>query len=342
MRALFLGLGGIGQRHLRNLKSLVPGAKIAAVRHRGRRFEIGNDLKADAAVDIMTKYAIKELPDSAAAPEWKPDIAVIATPSALHAEHAQPLIEANIPVLIEKPATADYGSFEALRRAAEKSRAPVMIGCHLRFHPCVRTLKTWLDANRVGRVQSIEVAVHSFMPGWHDYEKPDAFYAGVKALGGGAVLTEIHELDLLCWFFGPAVVVAATGGRLGPYDLDVEDTAAALLTFGIAGRRVPATVTLSFVQKPPLRRFAINGELGRIVMDIPGLSVRLEGEEQDEFRLPTGFDRNTVFVDEMREFLDCARSGREPLTSLAGIRDGQLAALTILDHLAQKPENTAS
>ncbi len=342
MRALFLGLGGVGQRHLRNLGTLIPEADLAAVRGRGRRFEIGNNLKADTDTDIVAKYRISELPDLDAALDWSPDIAIVATPSALHAAHACPLIDAGVPVLIEKPVTADRASFDAVCRAGAAQRAPTMVGYQLRFHPCVRTFKEWLDAGRIGQLQSIEVAVHSFMPAWHDYEKPNAFYAGVKALGGGVVLTEIHEIDLLCWFFGPATVVAATGGRLGRYDLDVEDTVAAVATFNVSGRAVPAAVTLSFVQTPPTRRFVANGERGRIVMNLPALSVRLEGEEQDEFHLPSGFDRNSVFLDEMREFLDCARTGREPLTSLANIRDGHLAALAILDVMTQNPSNMAS
>lgn len=342
MRALFLGLGGVGQRHLRNLKTLVPAAAIGAVRSRGRTFEIDNDLKADTGADIVAKYKIAELPDLAAALAWKPDVAVVATPSALHAAHACPLIEAGIPVLIEKPVAIDRASFENLCRAAAAKRAAVMVGYHLRFHPCVRTLKAWLDADRIGRVQSVEIIVHSFMPAWHAYEKPNAFYAGVRALGGGVVLTESHEIDLLCWLFGPATPVAATGGRLGPYDIDVEDTAAALMTLDIAGRRVPVTLSLSFVQRPPLRRFAVNGERGRIVMDLPGLVVRLEGDGQDAFHLPDGFDRNTVFIDEMREFLDCARTGREPPTSLAAVRDGHMAALGILDELAGNTERLTS
>lgn len=342
MRALFLGLGGVGQRHLRNLRTLIPEADVAAVRGRGRRFEIGNDLKADTDTDIVAKYRISEFPDLDAALDWKPDIAIVATPSALHAAHACPLIDAGVPVLIEKPVTADRASFDAVCRACAAKRAPMMVGYQLRFHPCVRTFKEWLDAGRIGRIQSIEVAVHSFMPAWHDYEKPNAFYAGVKALGGGVVLTEIHEIDLLCWFFGSATVVAATGGRLGRYDLDVEDTVAAVATFNVSGRAVPAAITLSFVQTPPTRRFVANGERGRIVMDLPALSVHLEGEGQDEFRLPSGFDRNSVFLDEMREFLDCVRTGREPLTSLANVRDGHLAALAILDAVTQKPSSRVS
>jgi predicted dehydrogenase len=321
---------------------LAPGAKVAAVRSRGRRFEIGNDLRADPGIDIVAKYEISELPDMAAALAWEPDAAIVATPSALHAAHARPLIEAGIPVLIEKPVTTDQASFESLCRAVALKSTPVMVGYHLRFHPCIRTLKAWLDAERSGRVQSIEVAVHSFMPAWHDYEKPNAFYAGVKALGGGVVLTECHEIDLLGWLFGRARVLAAAGGQLGAYDLDVEDTIAALLTFDLAGRRVPAALTLSFVQNPPLRRFAVNGERGRIVMDLLGLSVHLDGDERDEFRLPAGFDRNSIFLEEMREFIDCVRTRREPSTSLTEIRDGHMATLAILEKLARTPQRPAS
>ncbi len=40
MKVLFLGLGGVGQRYLRNLIQLMPDIEIAAVRHRKQLFEI--------------------------------------------------------------------------------------------------------------------------------------------------------------------------------------------------------------------------------------------------------------------------------------------------------------
>lgn len=52
VKVLFLGLGSVGQRHLRNLRQLRPGAGIAAVRHDDRWFEITPDLAADRSVDM--------------------------------------------------------------------------------------------------------------------------------------------------------------------------------------------------------------------------------------------------------------------------------------------------
>ena len=56
MKALFIGLGGVGQRHLRILKKLYPNIQIGAVRKRGNTFEISDDLKIDKNVNIIKKY----------------------------------------------------------------------------------------------------------------------------------------------------------------------------------------------------------------------------------------------------------------------------------------------
>jgi len=58
MKVLFFGLGGIGQRHLRNLRKIQPDIQIAAFRNKGRTFEIGNDLLPDYNSDIVSKYNI--------------------------------------------------------------------------------------------------------------------------------------------------------------------------------------------------------------------------------------------------------------------------------------------
>jgi predicted dehydrogenase len=328
MRALFLGLGGVGQRHLRNLRALAPDAAVAAVRRQGRSFEIRNDLSVDDSADVMAKYQVEALPDLAAACAWKPDLAIVSTPSALHVEHCLALIAAGIPVMVEKPAAVEAEGYDRLVAAAT---APVMVACQMRFNPLVRRFKDLLDQGRVGTVHSVEVTVHSYMPSWHGYERPDQFYAGRADLGGGVVMTEIHELDLLGWLIGPATTVKAVGGRLGAAEIDVEDTVAAALMLDHRGRAVPAAVSLSFVQQPPARRFVVNGSLGRMTMEVPKLRLTVEdaaGRAEVE-QLPD-FDRNELFIAELRHFLDCIAEGSPPLTSLDSCRAGQMMAVEML------------
>jgi predicted dehydrogenase len=335
MKALFIGLGGVGQRHLRNLKALRPDAEVCAVRHGGRTFEIGDDLKADFNTDIVAKYGITELRSMDEAIAFKPDVAFVANPSSEHVNTCLRLIEAGIPTFVEKPAAIDRDGLAALLDSTAKHHSLLMVGYQLRFHPCVKHLKIALDQQRVGAIQSVEVAVHSHMPSWHSYETPDAFYAGVKILGGGVVLTEIHEIDLLCWLFGPAASVMAFQGAPSDLALDVEETVGAIMTHGRDGRTFPTTLMMSFMQRPPARRFAVNGEAGRIVMEIPRLRVTIEstdGHTDDLFNDPE-FDRASIFLEELAHFLDCAETRTEPLTSLARIADGQRTALAILESL---------
>ena len=51
-RALFIGLGGAGQRHLSILKELQPNIQLAAVRKRGRTFEIRDNMRSDKSVNL--------------------------------------------------------------------------------------------------------------------------------------------------------------------------------------------------------------------------------------------------------------------------------------------------
>src|SRR5262249_46234539 len=150
-------------------------------------------------------------------------------PSSRHVDICRPLVEAGIPVFVEKPAATSRESFDALAASAKSSGSPVMVGYHLRFHPSVKCLHRVMAGRRVGAVQSVEVAVHSHMPSWHGYEAPNTFYAGIKELGGGVVLTEIHEIDLLCWLFGAPESVMGFKADATRSDLDVEETVGAVM-----------------------------------------------------------------------------------------------------------------
>ena len=236
-------------------------------------------------------------------------------------------------IFVEKPLACNEAELDNLMRLQDTLLIPVMVGYQLRFHPCVKRLKVLLDENALGPIQSVEVAVHSYMPSWHSYENPLKFYASIKELGGGVVFTEIHEIDLLSWFFGIPKRVMAFGGTLGASPIDVEDTMGVLLEYEEKGRFFPATLLLSFVQRPPSRRLVINGREGRIILEIPKLKLTFEGingEIKEELRLDSNFNRNSLFLDELKHFFSCLELGQEPLTSLSNIAAGQKTALAIL------------
>ena len=57
-------------------------------------------------------------------------------------------------------------------------------------------------------------------------------YASRPDLGGGVILSQIHEMDLIYWLFGLPERVFALGGQLSRLEIEVEDTASTLLQCG--------------------------------------------------------------------------------------------------------------
>jgi predicted dehydrogenase len=331
VKVLFIGLGGIGQRHLRILKKLYPDSEIAAVRSRGRTFEIGDNLMPDNNVDLVEKYNIHTFTSISEAKEFSPDFAIVANPTSMHISTAEELVKNKIPVLIEKPVSNTTEGLENLLALSHENETPVMIGYMMRFHPCAIQLKSYIDDNALGNIYSAIVTVNSYMPSWHQYEGYNKFYAGQKKLGGGVVLTEIHEIDLLHWLFGAPDKIYAVGGKLSNLDLDVEDTVSVLMEQKINDRLFPVNINMSFVQKAPIRKMLILGEYGSLDWDISNNILRLDDYENNihkEHNFPE-FERNDMFSDQMKNFIGSLQNGVIPLSALENVIGGHMTALSI-------------
>lgn len=335
MNVLFFGLGGVGQRHLRNLLKIVPQARIGAVRKQGRSFEIGDDLKPNENIDIVAQYKIEVFASLAQAKAFRPDFAIVANPTSEHASTALELVSSGIPVFLEKPISDRIDNVGELLRLSRQKNVPVMVGYMMRFHPCAAKIKEMLQDHRIGKIYSVILIVNSYMPAWHSYEPYNGFYAGQKALGGGVVLTEIHEVDLLNWYFGNPQRLWAVGGKLSGLDIDVEDTVSVLLEQESQGAKFPVNINMSFVQKAPLRKMLIQGEKGRIEWDIAASQIVVEdkSDNKQEVYDHSQLQRNDLFVAEIKHFIKCLKENSEPLTSLDKVIGGHLTALAIRDSL---------
>ena len=146
-------------------------------------------------------------------------------------------------------------------------------------------------------------------------------YASRAQLGGGVVLSQIHELDYVYWLFGMPTRVFAIGGHLTRLDVDVEDTASILLECLVDGRAIPVHVHQDFIQRPPSRTCEVIGDDGKIHVDLRQNTVTVfdgEGNTTESSAFPE-LQRNQLFLEEMRHFLACLE-GRE--TPGVSVRDG--------------------
>ncbi len=328
MKFLVIGLGGIGQRHVRNLRARFgTGCEIIAYRVRRDSPILTDSLKVDSLDGLEQRYGIRSFDSLDAALEQRPVAALICNPTSLHMPVALAAAEAGCHLLIEKPVSHSLDQIENLSDIVSRNSLVCMVAYQLRFHPCMRAAKQVLDDGSIGRPLSCRAVVGEYLPGWHTYEDYRAMYASKRALGGGVVITQIHELDLMFWLFGRPKRVMSMGGHLSDLEIDVEDVASTLLSYD----GMVAHLQQDYLQQPAARQFEIVGQRGKLQVDLIALTVQLfgaAGEVRDSVSFPL-FQRNSMFQQELDCFIEAIRDGGNVPVDLADGRQSLEMALAI-------------
>jgi len=306
MRSLIAGLGSIGRRHLRNLTAL--GQKDILLYRSGRSTLRDEELAA---------FPVEHDLESALA--HNPQAVIISNPTALHLDVAIPAAEAGCDLFVEKPISHNMDRLHDLEKALIYGGGNVLVGFQFRFHPGLRRIKNILEENRIGKVLFVRCHWGEYLPGWHPQEDYRQGYSARRDLGGGVVLTLCHPIDYLRWFLGEVNQVFAFTGKMSDLEIDVNDYAETLLKMKCGAL---VSLHLDYVQQPPQHFLEITGTDGMIKWDnsdgIVHLYLNSLGQWQ-RFTLDPGFERNSMFFEEIRHFMEVVE-GRSQ--SLCNLQDG--------------------
>jgi predicted dehydrogenase len=324
VKALFAGLGSIGQRHARNLRTLL-GEDVELLAYRVRRSSpvINTDLTADPDGDVEAALGIRAFDDLEAALAERPETVFVTNPNSLHLDVAVPAARAGCHLFVEKPLADRLDGVDELARLVEEQGLVCLVAYQLRFHPAFRRLQALVGSGELGTILAARVQFGEYLPGWHPYEDYRLMHAARRDQGGGVLLAQIHDLDLAYALFGLPRRVFALGGRRSSLEVDVEDVASVLLDCD----PVAVHVQQDLVQRPPSRTYEVLGEQGTAVWDYHGGDLRVTtpgGEQRESFR---GLDRNELFLDELRHFLACVEGRERPLVGLSEGADSLRVAL---------------
>lgn len=314
---LIVSLGSIGRRHLRNMRKLRPNAQIGVLRLHSATVE--GELPEGADIQFSSLQA---------ALSFAPSAAIVAGPASTHLAVTNALVAARIPVLTEKPIADSITGVAELVSAAEGNDVPVMVGYNLRFLPSLQECRKLLIDGIIGDIRLVRAEVGQYLPDWRPDQPYRETVSAQKKLGGGALLELSHEIDYLYWIFGMPASVSARGGNFGALDIDVED--AVELCMEYENPAILVNIHLDFLQRSPTRVCKFIGQHGTLIWN--GMTDSI-----DVFRVETGQwsriatqapgDRNQMYVDELRHFLDGIQVSK-PIAS-----DGAqgLDVLTIVD-----------
>jgi len=313
MRVLIAGLGSIGRRHLRNLTTLGV-SQIMLLRSHHSTLPDDELLQLPVVTDVQSAL------------DYQLDAVIVSNPTALHLDVAIPAAERGIHLFLEKPISHSMQRVNALRRAVERGGGQVYVGFQFRFHPGLQQVKRLLDEGAIGKPLSAHAHWGEYLPSWHPWEDYRQGYSARPELGGGVILTLCHPFDYLRWLFGEVAALWAFAGHLSDLEIAVEDTAEIGLRFE---SDLLAGVHLDYVQRPPAHRLEIIGAGGSIHWDNASGAAHLfraSAGEWELFPAPPGFERNDLFLEQMRHFLAVVRNEAQPACTLEdGVRALELA-----------------
>jgi len=317
MKFLIAGLGSIGRRHMRNLIAL--GETDIVLLRTGKATLPGDELSGYPSETDLTQALTR----------YRPDAVIVSNPTAMHLDVAIAAAETGCALLLEKPLSHSTERMDQLQQAVKKSGSRVLVAFQFRFHPAFILAKRFISDGEIGRVISAHVHFGEYLPAWHPWEDYRRGYAARADMGGGVVATQCHSLDYLPWLVGRAESLWGFTGKVSDLEVDVEDTAKIGLRFegGALG-----SIHLDFNQQPPAHRLEVIGTKGSLRCDLSdgivhlyrASSVTAEGTAAgawETYPLAAGWERNVMFLEQMKHFVSMVRDGIEPGCTLEdGVR----------------------
>ncbi len=308
-----IGHGAIAERHRQNIKKLIPNAKVICLSSRGNILNedpIYSDLQV-ANIEDLIKYDIK--------------FVVVASPSSLHLEHSKPLIEAKIPILLEKPICSNLQDSKEIISLVNNNATPIAVAYCLRFMPSLNFVKDIISSNKIGPVHSVNIVSGQFLPNWRPTKNyKDSVSANIN-LGGGVLLELSHEIDYIRFLFGDLNLQFASLRNSKTLSLDVEEIAD--LTFSNSTNTI-FNMHLDFLQDPPERSVRIYGEKGKLNWNLLDNTVHLLSCDGNSIiNEDKTWSSNDMYIDMLKDFLLYINDGKH--RKLVNIYDAHMTLKSI-------------
>jgi len=314
MHFLIIGVGSIGERHLRNF-----------LRIEGVRCSIA-EINADLREKIVGEYEVrKSYADYREADLSSFDGVVICTPANLHVPMATEVVSAGTHVLTEKPLAMSFEGLDELKQLRDKKGLVVSVAFILRSDPLIAEARELIASGDLGAVRMVNFYSGSYWPLCRKDYPPQ--YAQSRLSGGGVIPDMLaHQINYLQWMLGPVEEVSGKHWRLGLDDIKTEDTG--FLTMRFAGGQV-GQLGLSLCQYDANSRLQVITTGGTIQVVVGADSLDIFDGKTGQWTKGTAraIDRDDMFGEQAQHFIDCIQGKATPRCT---IEEGEQTLRTIL------------
>jgi UDP-N-acetylglucosamine 3-dehydrogenase len=281
------------------------------------------DVEIRATCDIVVERAEKACKDIAAKNYYTNmddllsnddiDVVDLCVPTYEHARLSIAALKAGKHVICEKPIARNLESAMEMLKAAEKSGKGLYIGHTRRFDQRWRKIKEVIDSGKIGTPVYIRRCERTWLP-----FPPDYWHWDPEKSGGVLLDIGIHCANLINWFFGSKPKELFACGKMireeakanGVHDLVTvmiryEDDKTAF---------IDASWAFPMAYAPFYSSLDIFGTDGRLEYSDKDANPMAVIRDRIDFPMysPVLSANLDTFRDEIHEFLECIRSGKEP------------------------------
>ena len=155
-----------------------------------------------------------------------------------------------------------------LERLLKKKRVISMMGFQLRFNPLIQYLEKIIKhKSPIGKPIAAHIHNGENLKDFHPYENYKISYAANKRLGGGVILTQIHEIDYFLHLFEKYDFIHSSfsSSKISNLKIDVEDVFSSSFILKKRVNKIFCSMHLNFFERPKKRKFYLIGEKGSLV-----------------------------------------------------------------------------
>ena len=259
MKLLFIGMGSIGKRHLKNCLALGYSDVY-----------IFSGSFTDYTL-VSQERCFKGLNKALSAHIY--DVVFISSPTSTHIDILNELVGTpHKCIYMEKPVSHNIESIDLEFLSCFHKKEAMVVGYDLRFDPGLNKCIEWIEKGIIGKLLAFNAFVGSYLPDWRpniDYRQS---MSAQKKYGGGVMLDLAHEFDYLYFLFGEVNRLSCFYQKTGVLEIETEDLAHLILEFksGVSG-----ALSLDYLQREYTRYCRVTGSEGSILWDYASNRVTL-------------------------------------------------------------------
>jgi predicted dehydrogenase len=292
MKFLIVGLGSMGQRRIRCLKSL------------GYSEIYGFDKDVKRKEKVCAKYKIHIIKNINLNEVLDKNLIISTSPES-HVYYLNKFLKIKTNCFVEASVCDLNGLIRINNNLSKKLK--IYPSCTMRYFKGPSLIKQIVKKNMIGKLYYLNYVTGQYLPDWHPWENIKNFYVSKKKTGGCREIVPF-ELTWLNEIFGKPKVQYSFKKKISTLKADIDD----IYTFNLLyPKKFIANIVIEVLSKPKsTREMIIVGSKGKIVFSSDQNKIKVYTKKNSKtYSLSQGkkfkksINPDKPYIDEMKDFI---------------------------------------